>query len=274
MGPDRGAGMKGNISSIWHKPLPETIKDRLHDIINRTSRCSTPVQIFFRADDIALVDEPFRRLMHIFHSHETPLCLAVVPDWLTPNNWSAIQKFAPENPLWCWHQHGKRHINYQPEGKKCEFGDARDRESISTDLTEGKNSLIEIVGNLFYPVFTPPWNRCSQTTLELLSEMNFAAVSRSKGAKPSAENILPDLAVNIDLHTRRETRSDEGWQNLLAEFMVAVEGGRMGIMLHHQLMNEAAFVFLDLLLTYIKSQSNVSPVTFRELLTADPIEME
>ena len=256
---------KERISSIWHERLPDTVTDSLHDIMDRAKTRDTPVQVFFRADDIAYVDEPFRRLMNSFLFNKTPLCLAVVPEWLTHHNWGAMQEFNPKNPLWCWHQHGKSHTNHQQEGKKCEFGDARSREKISRDLAEGKKNLLVHLGNLFYPVFTPPWNRCSQDTLELLNEMNYAAVSRSKGAKPPAGKILPDLAINIDLHTRREVDSNEGWKNLLAEFAAAAECGCMGIMLHHQLMNDAAFVFLDQLLALLKSNRNISLVSFREL---------
>jgi hypothetical protein len=225
----------------------------------------TVLQIFFRADDIAIVDEPFSRLMHIFLSHEMPLCLAVVPDWLDKSCWKTMQKFRPESRLWCWHQHGRSHSNHEKQGKKCEFGDSRSREAISKDLAEGREILVQSMGNLFYPAFTPPWNRCGLTALNLLRELDFKAISRSKGAKPATEGILPDIAVNVDLHTRRENDFAQGWRNLVAEFADAAGSGRMGIMLHHQRMNDAAFAFLDVLLSELHSYQNISCTTFKEL---------
>lgn len=258
--------MNDGISTIWSNELANEAMEKVREILLSVKENGKGLQVFFRADDIARVDEQFSRLMQIFQLHAMPLCLAVVPDWLDKDCWQALQEFRPDNPLWCWHQHGRNHNNHEMQGKKCEFGDSRSREAICTDLVCGKELLVQTLGDLFCPVFTPPWNRCSSTTLSLLKELDFKAVSRSTGAKPSAEGILPDLAVNVDLHTRRESDFAEGWQKLLAEFAEAAQGGQMGIMLHHQRMNEEAFAFLDLLLCELNSMRYVSCCTFRELL--------
>jgi len=252
-------------SAIWAGPLPEEARDRLREILRPASGRHDSLKVFFRADDIALADDRFSRMMHIFRSHKMPICLAVVPDWLDRERWEAMREFEPGSDLWCWHQHGRSHTNHERAGKKCEFGDSRSRGEISRDLADGRKHLTEIMGNLFCPVFTPPWNRCGLATLELLREQGFQAVSRSENAKPSARGILPDLAVNIDLHTRRENTFREGWRNLLAEFAEAGAGGRMGIMLHHQRMNDHALAFIDLLLGELSRSSHI-PCTFRELL--------
>jgi hypothetical protein len=142
--------------------------------------------------------------MRLFLAHRMPLCLAVVPEWLDRSAWAKMQEYGPANPLWCWHQHGWNHTNHEPEGKKCEFGESRDRAAIQTDLRKGSEHLGRLLGDLFLPVFTPPWNRCSRATLEILAELGFLAVSRFNNARPPAAGILPELAVNVDLHTRRE----------------------------------------------------------------------
>lgn len=261
----RNKAMSKTISPIWTKKLPQETQEKLREILQSVADGDRMLQVFFRADDIAVAGELFRRLMHLFLFHKMPLCLAVVPDWLNQSRWKEIQEFNPKSSLWCWHQHGRSHRNYEKQGKKGEFGDSRTEQAISIDLTEGRNILVKTMGDLFYPVFTPPWNRCGITTLNLLRELGFKAVSRSKGAKPAAKGILPDFTVNVDLHTRRESDFSEGWQNLMAEFAAAAGNGRMGIMLHHQLMNEEAFAFLDLLLAELRSCRNVSCCTFREL---------
>ena len=100
----------------------------------------------------------------------------------------------------------------------------------------------------FYPMFTPPWNRCSAEALALLNHLGYLAVSRYQGARPASSESLPDITVNVDLHTRRETRAEDGWQNLFEELRAALFNRFCGIMIHHQRMNDAAFAFLDLLL--------------------------
>lgn len=265
--------MSDRISTIWAAELPDEAMEEVRKILRSAAGHGKALQVFFRADDIGRVDESFSRLMDAFQAHAMPLCLAVVPDWLDKDCRQALRKFRPDAPLWCWHQHGRSHRNHELQGKKGEFGDARSREAIRNDLAGGREILVQAFGDLFYPVFTPPWNRCGAATLELLRELDFKAVSRAKGARPSAAGILPDLAVNVDLHTRRESDFAAGWRNLLAEFGAAADSGQMGIMLHHRQMNEAAFAFLDLLLPELLSCRNISCCTFKDLLAPASVQI-
>ncbi|NOX26038.1 MAG: polysaccharide deacetylase family protein [Deltaproteobacteria bacterium] len=259
--------MTTTISSLWSGDPPAELSRQLHDLLSTAIDRSRPTQVFFRADDIGgPVDEPFSRLMRVFASHHMPLCLAVVPAWLNQERWREMQRFEPESPGWCWHQHGWQHKNHEAQGKKSEFGDSRTRETIAADLHQGRDRLAEILGPLFVPVFTPPWNRCGETTLQALSELGYAAISRAQGAKPASPANLPDLDVNIDLHTRREQDPRQGWANLLSEFREAARYGRMGIMIHHQRMNNTAFAFLDLLLPLLKAHQAVSCCNFKTIL--------
>ncbi|MCL7487827.1 MAG: hypothetical protein M8357_06615 [Desulfobulbaceae bacterium] len=258
--------MSDHVAIIWQQDIPEGTIQQLREILQSTPPADQALQVFFRADDIARTDEPFRKLMQLFLDHGMPLCLAVVPDWLDHDRWQALQQFDPANPLWCWHQHGRNHGNHELRGKKSEFGDSRSPEEISNDLAGGRDHLVQTMGGLFYPVFTPPWNRCGAKTLNLLPKLDFRAVSRSEGATPSAQNILPDLAVNVDLHTRKEQNFNTGWQNLALEFTRAAASGRMGIMLHHERMNDAAFTFLAALLSELRSLPHIDCCTFRQLL--------
>lgn len=61
-------------------------------------------------------------------------------------------------------------------------------------------------------------------------------------------NELPDIPINVDLHTRSEITPEAGQEALLDEFQKAADAGRIGIMIHHQRMNQAAFSFLDICL--------------------------
>jgi len=253
-------------SAIWSGKPPDGFLAAVGEILGTAVQKNNRIVAFFRADDIAGVDERFRLLMHLFNRHQIPLNLAVVPQWLTAEQWEAMQRFSPDNPLWCWHQHGWNHSNHEVQGKKSEFGPARTREDIRLDLLQGRNRLKKILGGLFCPVFTPPWNRCSTITLELLEELDFLAVSRAKTAKPPYAGKLPDLAVNVDLHTRREKDGRQGWENLLAEFSEAAQSGQIGVMLHHQRMNDAAFDFLANLLSLFQKQAAIACTTFRQLL--------
>ena len=260
--------MKYNVSSIWHR-LPA-------DIASRTERCIAAgceqkthrreSCIFFRADDIGAPGKQFTRLIKLFSHHKVPLCLAVVPAWLTRPRWLALKSVCTKDAsLWCWHQHGWRHINHEVTGKKQEFGPARSREELEHDIGCGKQRLENLLGTNFYPAFTPPWNRCDQKALDVLKILGYAAVSRSRGSSPPPKG-LPTLDINVDLHTRKEKTSRIGWENFFNELQLAIASGRCGIMIHHQRMNQAAFDFLELLLMALGRNKKLNRVHFKDVV--------
>jgi len=204
--------------------------------------------------------------MALFQQFRIPLCLAVVPAWLTRSRWEAMAPFLGDGELFCWHMHGYRHQNHETQGKKQEFGLARPRETVHQDLSRGYARLQDIMGSHFFPVFTPPWNRCSTEAMESLKTLNFKAVSRSFGGKPLPPPNLPDIAVHVDLHTRKDPDPQTGWVKLLGELETGLASGRCGIMLHHMRMNDPAFLFLEYLLDLIAKTAKFSAVTYRELV--------
>lgn len=261
--------MQANVSAIWHFPPS--------DLVSRVERCIRTADermerkgsghIFFRADDVAVPGRNLNRLLDIFTRNRVPLCLAVVPAWLTGSRWHYIKSIGAKEPsLWCWHQHGWRHVNHETDGKKQEFGAARSRSDIKRDLRRGKRRLEDLMDRAFYPVFTPPWNRCNSVTLHLLQELGYAAVSRSCGSVPSAPGGLTDFCVNVDLHTRKEQEPVSGWNSLFNELRQAISSQCCGIMIHHQRMNAAAFDFLEILIKILLQFRDLQLVHFKDLV--------
>ena len=225
-----------------------------------------PVPVFFRADDIGVISGNFINLIDVFQKHDMPLCLAVVPVWITRARWETISRYTDASrSLWCWHQHGWSHANHETSGKKCEFGQARPDESVAANLVRGKEKLETIIGQDFSPFFTPPWNRCSNTTLELLAELKFHGISRSRGEQ-NFPAPLPDIFINVDLHTRKEPEPDASLDALCTEFERAVKDTHIGIMIHHQRMNANAFSFLSGLLEIFSRHPQLQPVDFNAFL--------
>ena len=257
------------IPSPLYRKFPANSSAMLKKSIERgLNTCqSDSAEIFFRADDIGVMSDSFIRLIKLFELHRIPLNLAVVPAWISEARWSAISNACDvSSALWCWHQHGWRHRNHQAEGKKGEFGSQRKDYEIKADILKGMERLQTLLGSNFSPFFTPPWNRCSEQTLTILESSGFRAVSRDSGAKP-ASLLLPDFPVNTDLHTRREKNPDDSLKNLASEFESGIRSGRLGIMIHHQRMNESAFTLLDELLQMVAGNDVLIPVTFKDLST-------
>ena len=247
-----------------------------YSLISRTlvtvldrSEASRPVPVLFRADDIGVLSANYLRLLGLFASHQISLCLAVVPAWLTKARWAAMKTHIDtSSPQWCWHQHGWRHANHQRSGKKGEFGSAREKQALKDDLVRGRDRLQAIMATNFSPFFTPPWNRCSQETLALLADLGFKGVSRSMGEQGQTIPV-EDFFVNVDLHTRKEPDGPAALAALADELRQAVEHHYVSVMIHHQLMNEAAFQLLEVLLAQVAADPRFRAATFTELSGSD-----
>jgi peptidoglycan/xylan/chitin deacetylase (PgdA/CDA1 family) len=223
--------------------------------------------VFFRADDIGVPGEGFAKLVDLFRRRRVPLTLSVVPAWLTRPRWQQLQDLCgKDHRLWCWTQHGWRHMNHEPLGKKLEFGPNRSATRKREDLCLGFHRLRKLMGELFVPAFTPPWNRCDEETLIALEGLGYKALSRSLDAQPPAPATIVEYPVSVDLHTRKEQDPINGWQNLCGELRENLARGFCGIMLHHQRMNHKAFVFLDLLLDKLEGWRYGRLVHFGTLL--------
>lgn len=239
------------ISKLWSHDY-RSIKMDLHRCLTEALAATSsrdPIPVFFRADDVAVPGKQFCKLVDVFSRYQVPLSMSVVPTWLTVNRWKSIERLCRKNSeLWCFYQHGWRHMNHEPSGKKQEFGPARPIADIKHDLARGRERLRSIMQDAFFPAFTPPWNRCSKEALTILRTLCFRAISRSRGASPPAPAGIPDFQVNVDLHTRKEQSAALGWENLFTELTTGIEDGFCGIMIHHQRMNDNALRFLEGLL--------------------------
>ena len=263
--------MQYNTALIWQK-IPGDFKQRLCECADRGRNLRGTHQqtrVFFRADDVAAPGKGFARLAALFRQYRVPLAMAIVPAWLTRQRRDALfQITGPDRAIWCWHQHGWRHQNHEPAGKKQEFGPSRSPDALGRDLERGHRRLAALLGDRFDPVFTPPWNRCDEKTLTLLGRMGFRAVSRSLDSRPEAPPGLPDYQVGVDLHTRKDADPQQGWTNFLTELTRSFSGRFCGIMIHHQRMDPAAFAGLEQILQLVSRRKDMALVHFRDMLTS------
>lgn len=251
--------VKNTISALW-RTMPADWESRLDKAF---AHIPDGTEIFFRADDIGVPGHKCQQMMDIFCTHRIPLHMAVTPAWLSESRWATLKQWASDGPF-VWHQHGWRHVNHQLSGKKGEFGTDRPWTDKKNDLTRGLAKLRTIMGDDFQPYFTPPWNRFDQETGQILAELGFKGVSRSSGEmkKVPLPDTLPDTFIHVDLHTRGEADPGAGWDALMNEFQTAATTGRIGVMLHHQRMNDAAFEFLDFCLARAAARTSLKKITF------------
>lgn len=252
---------------LWHD-VPADVRARVERAVDRglSGAPAGQARLFFRADDIGVPGCRFSAMMEIFREKRMPLCLAVVPAWLTASRWASLRECAQgAEELFCWHQHGWRHVNHQREGKKGEFGTDRTDAELRSDLTRGGDRLAELIGDSLFPAFTPPWNRLDPRAREILRDNGCRCLSTSRGRKYSPPQELPDFPVDADLHTRKDPDPETAWRGVLDELTRGIATGCCGVMLHHQRMDATALHFLGLLLDITSSRSGITPVHFGDL---------
>jgi predicted deacetylase len=190
-----------------------------------------PADLFFRDDDAGWDDARLDALLDTFRESLTPLDLAVIPQALTAKLAARLVHSKSAQPLGL-HQHGFSHANHEAAGRKCEFGSSRTAEQQYRDIDQGQRLMQERLGGAIDSIFTPPWNRCSATTVAALRALDFAVLSRDHGA--AHLDGLRELSVSVDWCHYSGEKNELG-QRIAA----ALEQRRpAGVMLHHAVMSE------------------------------------
>jgi hypothetical protein len=212
-----------------------------------------PVEVFFRDDDAGWEDARLLELIARFAEHGLPVDLAVIPAELDE---PLAAKLAESHAG--LHQHGYAHANHQVEGRKCEFGAARDKAAQRADIATGQQRLRALLGDRLDPFFTPPWNRCTRDTAESLVELGFALLSREHKAEPFG--LLAELPVHLDVARLTPEELDARF----AEH-VRSDGGPIGVMFHHGVMAPEDMARASALLQRLAQHRNVVPRRMSEL---------
>jgi hypothetical protein len=235
----------------WHAALAPVLDVR-----------AAPVTIFFRDDDGGWDDVGLQRLVGIFTTANVPLDLALIPAALS----EPLAQWLSERsgPALGLHQHGFAHANHERTGRKCEFGPARDLAAQRGDIADGAVRLRHLLRGCD-PIFTPPWNRCTQDTARVLAELGFQALSRDDTAG-SLTTSLQSLPVTLDwMKHRLDSDPDLGVlsRTLRAQLL---DRHCVGIMLHHAVMVESDYDILCPLLELLRSHDRCRCVPMRALI--------
>ena len=233
-----------------------------------------PVQVFVRDDDAGWDDGGLLALLDVTQRAGVAIDLAAIPVAVgaaLAGELCARIDAAPA--LVAVHQHGLQHVDHQGAGRKCEFGDARSAAAQSGDLARGRELLASWFGARLQPWFTPPWNRCSAETADVLVRLGFQALSRDRGAKP-VQHALPELPVDVDWSRHWREGGAAAVANALALALRAraADGAALGLMLHHAVMAQEERDALAGLLAAASDHPRLRWRGMRELLASPSVE--
>ena len=231
---------------------------------------ATPSAFFFRDDDAGWADDHLHALLDLFQKTDVPVDVAVIPQALSPATATALAARAGERRQGIrLHMHGFAHENHEPTGKKCEFGTARESATQRRDLEAGRHRLRELLGECVDPIFTPPWNRCTSTTAQLLVELGFRALSRDAGETRFAIPGLIEIPVRLDW----QRRGDDGIAGVATRLAAAIRSvAPVGVMLHHALLDRDERGLLGELLMLVRGHASARCWTMADLVAAGAAE--
>ena len=89
----------------------------------------------------------------------------------------------------------------------------------ATTSPRARRGWPQLLGERVDPFFTPPWNRCTRDTGEVLVELGFTLLSREHRAEPLG--LLPELPVHLDVARLAPDELD-------SRFAERVRAGRAG----------------------------------------------
>ena len=253
----------------------DPFKNELKSFLKTCEEKGKEINIFLRDDDIDVDEETLRHLLDISLSRSVPINLEIIPGKLTEAAIRLLKdhkRFFPE--LFEFHQHGWMHLNHEEQGRKCEFGISRNFDQQFADIQKGKDLLEEIFGERFYPSFTPPWNRCTKDTFNALDQLGFQVLSKDSGNQQISDYNFQEISITLNLYESRKNGGGlKSPETLIRQLITQIdEDVRVGILLHHKVMDENAFHFLELLLTELCSSSSVKFHTIRTLMDSLPLE--
>jgi len=241
---------------------------RLKSALARPGSQAASLRLFFRDDDVDEDEATLRRLLGLFLERNTPINLGVIPGRLTAACAELLAQSAGAAPAMLeLNQHGWLHLNHEREGRKCEFGPNRTYAEQLADVAQGRERMTEAFGPDWFPVFIPPWNRCTEDTYRALDHLGFRALSAKHGGPVVTGYRFEDISITLDLYRwndgARLKSPEEVVDSLLAQLLLQQT---IGVALHHKVMDERAFSFLASLLDTLASHPTVRFHTFQSLL--------
>jgi len=243
--------------------------NRFQAIAECLSARKEPVKVFFRDDDGGWADDRLQSLADGFIELDLPLDIAVIPEAMSGQSVEVVNALLDASDKISIHQHGFAHTNHQVSGRSCEFGSDRNYEQQFQDIAAGQEQLTVLfgshAGSQLVPVFTPPWNRCTNDTVAALKAVNVQYLSRITGSAP-IETSLPELPVTVDW--LKKSNGERLTEVELIEYICHLldsDEETFGIMLHHEHMDQQN---RELLHRFIEVLNDSSSVSFHSMMDA------
>jgi hypothetical protein len=147
---------------------------------------------FWWRDDDAV--EPTEQLDHLFAvAQSVPIALAVVSGVATPKLAERLKGHRGTTVL----QHGWQHTNHggSPDDP-TEYPGSRAAADVLREFQDGRERMSSLFGDLFWPVFAPPYHGFDDKFLPLLAQSGLWSISR-RGPRTGAAKTAKIFEGNV-----------------------------------------------------------------------------
>lgn len=223
--------------------------------------------LWLRDDDAVAPTPALERLLAASGRHRIPATLAVIPAFAEA---ALAERLRPERGVTVA-VHGWAHENHAPpDRKKEELGVHRPIAMVLADLARGRAVVESAFGSLAIPMLVPPWNRIGADLLPLLPGLGLTTLSVFGRAGPGPVHCVNTHVDLIDWHGGRGGRDhDELVAALVDELRwrrTADSSEPVGILAHHLVHDEPAWLFLDRLFEATSSSEACRWLSARDLV--------
>jgi peptidoglycan/xylan/chitin deacetylase (PgdA/CDA1 family) len=232
-----------------------SIFDDLESELARWHREGLTPRFWLRDDDAVHPTQALDRLLGLVDAYDVPLLLAVVPAGAT----EALAERIGGHRLVTPAVHGYAHRRHTPDGALAmELGGERSVEETLAELKAGRAKLHRLFGERLSGILVPPWNRLSREVAARLHEVGFTALSTNSWHEDGSS--LPQLNTQIDIVDWANGKRGHSLEWTMGELLRRLEqarerdGAPLGILSHHLVHDEQAWVTLEALIRYLKEQ--------------------
>ncbi|QJB55774.1 polysaccharide deacetylase family protein [Pseudodesulfovibrio sp. zrk46] len=229
--------------------------------LGKWAQAEMTASFWWRDDDAGEPCIELDRLIGLSDQYAAPCGLATIP----VRAGEPLRKTLAEAPhVWVL-QHGYAHVNHAPKGNGAwELGLHRPVSTVLDELRQGMLKLSQLFKERFVPVVVPPWNKMDPELLPYLPVMGFRGVSASyKAHRPVPPGDLRVADAHCDLLSwkgKDKSARFAGSEKCVTSLVDHLKDKRTGrtdeteptcVLTHHLEMDEAAWDFMDTLLSVI-----------------------
>lgn len=196
-------------------------------------------------------DSRLKNTLSLLQKYHISGVFAVIPDKFPENGAEQISLLKKYNA--CVAIHGLKHINLAQSGAKNEFPDGQDNQESLEKILNYKIIFEKIFGNVFLPVFIPPYNSINADLEQKLLDNGFRFVS-----KRNLEDDSQPYHVDIDF-MNWQTYKMRREQDIITEIILLIKKGQMviGFNNHHRCINIFNRLFFRKLFKTIAKHNNL-----------------